>query len=125
MRRTSVLGQFWISVILALVIIGLLVLARVAGNGTARSDFLAQRANDYAAYPRVAITLKKDAIEAIGDRFADIPWTTCGRLLLTSGGRMFLIRPIGSAPAANLDSFVLAADQVEALRITSEYRSCP
>ncbi len=65
------------------------------------------------------------AAEAIGDRLADLPTSDCGRLLLVSGGRLFLIRPIRSAPGATLDSFIVRVDQVEALRISGEYRSCP
>lgn len=102
----------------------LLILALGLG-AAAQGDVLAQRGADCPGCPRTALALEKDAAEAAGDRLADLPGTDCGRLLLASGGRLFLIRPIRGAPGAGLEAFVVRAEQVEALRITGEYRSCP
>ncbi len=123
--RARAAGRFVISAAVLAVILGLFALARIGGVDTAGADFEAERASDFGAYPRVAIALKREAIEAIGDRLADIPHTDCGRLLLVSGGRMFLIRPIRGAAAATLDTFVVGMGQVDAIRVVGEYRSCP
>jgi hypothetical protein len=124
-RWAGRLGRFWISAAVVLLIATLFPLGRAAGIAAARTDFLAGRDADYPAYPRTALVLKKEAAEAIGDRLADVLRTDCGRLVLVSGGRLFLIRPIRDAPGADLDAFVLATEQVAALRITGDYRSCP
>lgn len=124
-RWRNTLGRFWLSVLLILAIAGLFELARSGGVATARADFLEERDSDYAAYPRVALSLKKEAAANAGTRLADIAGTDCGRLVLFSGGRFFLIRPIHGAAGADLDSFVVPADQVEAVRITHQYGSCP
>ena len=44
--------------------------------------------------------------------------------LLFSNDRLFVIRPIRGASAAHLDSFVIPADQIEAMRIRADYTSC-
>lgn len=124
-RWATKLGRFRISALLVLLVLGMFALARFGGIAAARTDFLQQRLSDYAAYPRVALALKKDLAANLGSQLADLPGTDCGRLVLVSGGRLFLIRPIRGAAGTDLDSFIIPADQVEALRISSEYGSCP
>lgn len=124
-RWAGRLERFWISTLLVLLVVALFALARAAGAGAAQADFLAQRDSDYAAYPRVRLIRMQEAAAGVGGHLADVPWTDCGRLLLAGGGRLFLVRPIRGAPGADLDAFVVPADQVEAVRITGAYRSCP
>jgi hypothetical protein len=118
------LGRFFLSVIVILVILALFIVGRAAAIATARTDFLYQYQNDYPAYPRVALILKKEAAETIGDRLGDIAKTDCGRLVLFSAGRLFLIRPVREVPTAKPDSLVLFADQLQAIQLLDEYQSC-
>ncbi|MBP0447524.1 hypothetical protein J8J14_22445 [Roseomonas sp. SSH11] len=124
-RWSQRLGRFGVSTLVILAVIGLFVLARVGGTGTARSDFQAQRDSDYRAYPRLSLTLKKETGEAVGTTLADIVTAGCGRLLLVSGGRLFVIRPIRGAAGVELDSFIIPLDRVEVFRIQADYTSCP
>jgi hypothetical protein len=120
----SRLGRFVLSVIVILVILVLFIVGRAAAIATARAEFLYQYQNDYPAYPRVSLILKKEAAETIGDRLGDIAKTDCGRLVLFSAGRLFLIRPVREVATAKPDSLVLFADQLQALRLLDEYQSC-
>jgi hypothetical protein len=123
-RLASRLGRFALSAIVIVAILTLFIMGRAAAIATARAEFLYQYQNDYPAYPRVALILKKEASETIGDRLGDIAKTDCGRLVLFSAGRLFLIRPVREVPTAKPDSFVLFADQLQALRLLDEYESC-
>jgi hypothetical protein len=123
-RWASTLGRFAISTILVIAILVLFLVGRFAGIATAQAEFLHQYQNDYPAYPRVSIILKKEASETIGDRLGDVAKTDCGRLVLFSSGRLFLIRPVRGIATAKPDSFVLLGDQLQALRLLDEYQSC-
>jgi hypothetical protein len=120
----SRLGRFALSAIVILAIVALFIGGRVTAIAAARADFRHEYQNDYPAYPRVGLILKKEAREAIGDRLGDIVNTDCGRLVLFSAARLFLIRPVREVRIAKPDSFVLLADQLHALRVLDEYRSC-
>jgi hypothetical protein len=123
-RWASTFGRFAISAIMVMIVLTLFWIGHSASVATARAEFLKQQQNDYPAYPRIAILLKKETSEALGDRLGDIAKTDCGRLLLFSSGRLFLIRPVAGVPSASLDVFVLPTDQLIAFRIVDEYRSC-
>src|SRR4051812_34273383 len=118
------LGRFVVSMIVLTMIVWLFLTGRFISITMARTDFLHQYQNDYPAYPRVAVILKKEANEAIGDRLGDIAKTDCGRLVLFSAGRLFLIRPVRGVATAEPDSFVLPSDQLQALRLMDDYQSC-
>lgn len=124
-RWSRRLGRFGASALLVLAVAGLFAAARLGRTRAALADFLEQRDSDYGAHPRVSLTPKKDAAAEVGTGLADLPTTDCGRLVLFSGGRLFLIRPIRGAAGADLDSFVVPLDRLEAFRIRGEYTSCP
>jgi hypothetical protein len=123
-RWASWLGRFVVSLIVIVTILVLFLVGRFAGIATARAEFQHQYQNDYPAYPRVALFLKKEAAETIGDRLGDIGKTDCGRLVLFSAGRLYLTRPVRGVSTAKPDIFVLPADQLQALRVIDEYQSC-
>jgi hypothetical protein len=119
------LGRLGLTGLTVLGVIVLFALARSAGISTAQADFLDQRASDYAAYPRVIVTLAQDALSADRDDEAlAIVRSGCVRLLLFNDERLFLIRPIRNAPGVDLHTFVLPWSDVAALRITDQYTSC-
>lgn len=124
MRFASRLGRFVLSAIVIVAILALFIAGRAAAMATAQAEFRYQYQNDYPDYPRIALLLKKEASESIGDRLGDMAKTDCGRLVLFSAGRLFLIRPVRGVPTAKPESFVLFADQLQALRLLDEYRSC-
>jgi hypothetical protein len=123
-RWSTMLGRFAVSTILVAALLVFFLVGRFAGIATAEADFAHQYQNDYPAYPRVAVILRKEASEAIGDRIGDVANTDCGRLVLFSAGRLFLIRSVRGIAAAKPDSFVLLGDQLLALRLLDEYQSC-
>jgi hypothetical protein len=119
------LGRLGLTGMTVLGVIVLFALARAAGVTTAQADFLAQRASDYAAYPRVTVTLAQDAAPVDRDDQAlAIAMSGCARLLLFNDERLFLIRPVKGAPGVDLHTFVLPWSDVAALRITDQYTSC-
>jgi hypothetical protein len=121
----QLLGRLGLTGLTVLGVIVLFALARAAGTTTAQADFLEQRASDYAAYPRVIVTLGEDAPPAEReDQALAIATSGCARLLLFNDERLFLIRPIRNAPGVDLHTFVLPWTDVAALRITGEYTSC-
>jgi hypothetical protein len=123
-RWASKFGRFAVSTILIVGLVVLFLVGRFAGIDTARAEFLHQYQNDYPAYPRISVVLKKEARETIGDRLGDIANTDCGRLVLFTSGRLFLIRPVRGVVTAKPDSFVILDDQLQALRLLDEYQSC-
>jgi hypothetical protein len=48
----------------------------------------------------------------------------CGRLVLASKERLFLIWPVKGAPDLELHTFVVPWSDIKALRITDQYTSC-
>jgi hypothetical protein len=119
------LGRLGLTGLTVLGVVVLFALAHFAGIGTADADFLAQRASDYPAYPRVVVTPKADLpAGTAADAPLAIATSGCARLLLFNQERLFLIRPIKDAPAVDLHAFVLPWSDVAALRITDRYASC-
>ena len=63
-RWIARIGRTGFSVVIIIVVGGAFAFARLGGIATALTDFSAERASDYAAYPRVHIALKGDAVDA-------------------------------------------------------------
>lgn len=123
-RWSGRLGRFAAGTLVLLGMAGLFALGRAGGIAAAQSDFLAQRDSDYSAYPRLSLALKKDSDEATKTALAVITKDDCGRLILFNNDRLFAIRPIRGASAVQLETFVVPADQIAALRIRADYTSC-
>jgi phosphoglycerol transferase MdoB-like AlkP superfamily enzyme len=113
----------FIAAVIALVLAAF-TLARFGGISVARADFAAERANDYAAYPRIHVVLDANASGA-EKVLGDIVSQDCGRLLAGSKDNLFLIRPIRGAPNADLDTFVVPVSKMVVSRIRSDAGSCP
>ncbi len=121
-----VLGRAVLAGVAVFGIVALFGLARLAGIETARNEFVEQRLSDYRAYPRVELTLT-DALTQESPPAGDaskVARSGCARLLLFSDDRVFFIRPIKDAPAAELHAFVLPWSAVKDMRIRHEYWSC-
>lgn len=123
-RWSGRLGRFGVSTLVVLGVIGFFALGREGAIAAAQADFIDQRDSDYSAYPRLSLTLNKDGADAIGTALAAITKSDCGRLVLFSNDRLFVIRPIRGASASQLDTFVVPSDQIAALRIRADYASC-
>src|SRR5262249_9734268 len=111
-RLSQQVGRFWLTTILLIVLAGLFWIGSLGGILTAGSDFRLERENDYEAYPRLSLLFKDNVPKVHLERLADIATTDCGRLVIFSKDRLFVIRPIQGASAAQLDSFVIPMDQV-------------
>lgn len=122
-RFSSTLGLVGLTGITVVVVLALFILGRVSGASTAWDDFQIQRDHDYRAYPRVRLSLAKNAPSLDSQVVADLVASDCGRLVLHNQKRLFLIRPVRDA-SLDLDTFVLPWSEVAALRITSTYASC-
>jgi hypothetical protein len=123
-RHTARIGRFGIMSITMFTMIALFAIGNWVGKTAAEDDFIDERNSDYRAYPRVELIAKKDIKDELENRFGDVLKKDCGRLILAASGRLFLIRPVRGASAANLDTFVIPADQLIAMRIEDEYHSC-
>ncbi len=119
------LGRFFVNTTIVVGILGGFALAHAGGIRTANDDFQAERGSDYVAYPRLRLMLKKDTAETPSEAFRDTAMTDCNRLLAATKDRLFLIRPSRDAPGADIDTYVVPAEQVLAMRITGNYVSCP
>jgi len=119
------LGRLGLTGCAVLGVVALFAFARLAGTSAAQTDFLAERASDYGAYPRIEVTLRQSPAESdVEDEALVIATSGCARLLLFNKERLFLIRPINGAPGADLHTFVLPWSDVAALQITDQYSSC-
>lgn len=118
--RTRI-GRSLLVGLMTLAVVGLFVLARLAGTETAAFDANHQRASDYAAYPRVVVDLPQDATtEEIINRVS----SGCAKLVLATETRIFLIFARRSAPALELNTIVLPWDQVRSMTVSGQYASC-
>jgi hypothetical protein len=118
------LGRFIVNTAIVVGIIGGFALAHAGGILTANDDFQAERSSDYEAYPRLRLILKKDMAETPSEALGDAATTDCDRLLAATKDRLFLVRPSRNAPGADIDTYVISAEQVLAMRITGNYTSC-
>jgi hypothetical protein len=123
-RRSRQLGRFFVNAAIVVGIGAVFALAHAGGIRTADDDFRAERSSDYEAYPRLRLLLKKDIAETPTEALGDAATTDCTRLVAATKDRVFLIRPSRDAPGADIDTYVISAEQVLAMRITGNYVSC-
>ena len=122
-RWAALFGRFIITTLVVLMGIVAFALAHIAGDAAAWSDFELQRASDYDAFPRVE--LKWEGTGAPLDQaFADVLKTDCGRLFAVSNDHLFLIRPVQGAVGLALETFIIANNKIEAMRVRADYTSC-
>ena len=118
------LGRFFVNTAIVVGIIGGFRACTRGWDRTANDDFRAERFGDYEAYPRLRLLLKKDTTETPSEALGDAATTDCARLVAATKDRVFLIRPSRDAPGADVDTYVISAEQVLAMRITGNYVSC-
>jgi hypothetical protein len=123
-RGSRRLGRFFVNTTIVVGIIGGFALAHAGGIRTAIYDFEAERSSDYEAYPRSRLMLKSNVASTGSEVLGDTATTDCSRLVAATKDRLFLIRPSRDAPGADVDTYVLSAEQVLAMRITGNYVSC-
>jgi hypothetical protein len=123
-RYRARLRRFGVSTVMVVTILLLFVGGRFGAIATAEADFAVQRAEDDPAYPRVRFSLE-DSISSPKDVLADLPASDCGRLVLATSDRLFLIRPVAGASGTDLDTFVVPRDDLKSIRIKADYASCP
>ena len=68
--------------------------------------------------------MKNNMMEAQSEALGDISTTDCGRLVAAAKDRLFVIRPSREAQGADIDTYVISAELVLAMRITGNYASC-
>ncbi len=117
------MGRFFVTTAIVVGIAGVFALAHAGGIRTANDDFMAERGSDYQAYARLRLFLKKEA-ETPTEALGDAATTDCTRVVAAMKDRVFLIRPSRDAPGADIDTYVISAEQVLAMRITGNYVSC-
>jgi MFS family permease len=92
---------------------------------TAHRQYVLQRETDYSAFPRVQVWPKEDAKPTEGSPLASTDLTRgCYRLLLHNQDRLFLLRPLKGAAAADLPLLILPWDQIVLIRVLPDYSSC-
>ena len=100
-------------------------LGHYAGVAAAHQQYALQRESDYRAYPRVQVWPKEQAKLPDGSPIASVDLTNgCYRLLLHNQNRLFLLRPLKGAPAADLPLLILPWDQIEQIRVLPDHTSC-
>jgi hypothetical protein len=91
----------------------------------AHQQFVHQRESDYSAYPRVQLWPKESARLPEGSPWASADLTNgCYRLILHNKERLFLLRPIKGAAAAELAIMITPWEQIGLLRVLPDYTSC-
>lgn len=122
-RYGTRLRRFGIAAVVVVLVVALFAVGRLAAVRAAEADFAAQQATDYDAYPRVRFALEDEgaAGRALLAGLAD---SDCGRLVLATADRLFLIRPVRGVPKAPLDTFVVPRDHLTVLRLKADYTSC-
>ena len=68
--------------------------------------------------------LKNETASTGSETLGDTATTDCSRLVAATKDRLFLIRPSSDAPGADIDTYVISAEQVLAMRIMGNYASC-
>jgi MFS family permease len=100
-------------------------LGHQAGVLAAHRQYALQRETDYRAYPRVQVWPKERTKLPEGSPQAPADLGSgCYRLLLHNQSRLFLLRPLKDAPAADLPLLILPWDQIEQIRVLPEHTSC-
>ena len=100
-------------------------LGHQAGVVAAHRQYALQRETDYSAYPRVQVWPKEDAKPTEGSPLASPDLTKgCYRLFLHNQERLFLLRPLKGAAAADLPLLISPWDQIELIRVLPDHTSC-
>ncbi len=115
-----------LSVLLALLaVLAVFWLGHLAGVAAAHQQYALQRETDYRAYPRVQVWAKEKTKLPDGSPQASADLSNgCYRLLLHNQNRLFLLRPLKGAPAADLPILILPWDQIEQIRVMPDHTSC-
>jgi hypothetical protein len=96
-----------------------------AAVAAADEQYIEQRESDYGAFPRVQVWLKETGKSPDGSPRASADLANgCYRLLLHNQNRLFLLRPLKGAPAADLPVLISPWDQIEMIRVLPDYTSC-
>jgi MFS family permease len=116
----------WLTVPLSLLAVSALFwLGHRMGVAAAHQQYVLQRESDYRAYPRVQVWPKEQAKLPDGSPAASIDLTNgCYRLVLHNQNRLFLLRPVKDAPAADLPLLILPWEQIERIRVLPDHTSC-
>ena len=118
------LGRWMLAIGLA-AILAIFWLGHEAAVIAAHTQYGFQRSTDYSAYPRVQVWTKQDTkLSKDAPPSSDDLTRGCYRLLLHNQNRLFLLRPLRGAAAADLPILVAPWDQIELIRIMPDYTSC-
>jgi len=91
----------------------------------AHEQYIEQREGDYSAFPRVQVWPKETSKSPNGSPRSSADLTNgCYHLLLHNQNRLFLLRPVKGAPAADLPVLISPWEQIESIRVLPEYTSC-
>jgi len=109
----------------ALALIAVFWLGHQAAVVTAHRQYTRQRETDYSAFPRVQVWPKEGTKSSDASPLVSADSTNgCYRLLLHNQNRLFLLRPLKGAPAANLPVLISPWDQIAFIRVLPDYTSC-
>lgn len=101
-------------------------LGHATGVSAAHAQFQRQRTNDYDAYPRIQVWRTAEAANNPNNApSAEDLAKGCHRLLLYNQDRLFLFRPFGGTPAADLPSVILPWSEIASIRVLPDHTSCP
>jgi hypothetical protein len=108
-----------------LVVLAAFWLGHQAAIVVAHEQYALQRESDYSAYPRIQVRMKESdkARDGLQPASADLA-AGCYRLLLHNQNRLFLLRPLKGAGAADLPVVIAPWDQIELVRVLPDYTSC-
>ena len=108
-----------------LVVLAAFWLAHQAAIVAAHEQYALQRASDYSAYPRIQVWMKESGKTTDGSQPASTDLAAgCYRLLLHNQNRLFLLRPLKGAAAADLPVVIVPWEQIELVRVLPDYTSC-
>jgi hypothetical protein len=108
-----------------LVVLAAFWLGHQAAIVAAHEQYALQRESDYSAYPRIQVWMKESGkiTDGLQPTSADLA-AGCYRLLLHNQNRLFLLRPLKGAGAADLPVVITPWDQIELVRVLPDYASC-
>jgi len=108
-------------IILPLAILSLFAISYSLGTSTADRRFKAQKLNHYPAYPSVEIYL---APGAAPKQLSQSLKSGCYRQLIQNKDKVFVFKPIKSAPQAEISTVVIPINQLHAMRLLPERKVC-
>ena len=123
-RYREPLGRFVISSVLVFLVLLAFIVAHVGGMLTGNADYDVQQNADFRAYSRVQLAFEDETLGRT-DMLGDIATTNCGRLVLATPERLFLIRPVQNTAELPLAVWIVPTDSVVAVRIEPIASSCP